>query len=59
MLFKEMIAVYSDNHTELINTNYSVINWSRGSSVTIAFVYGLNDKAIGVRSLAGVKNFFL
>jgi hypothetical protein len=48
MLFKEIITVYSDNHTELIYTNYSIINWSRGSSVTIASVYTLDDKAIRI-----------
>jgi hypothetical protein len=27
MLFKEVIAVYNENHMEFINTKYSVTNW--------------------------------
>jgi hypothetical protein len=44
MLFKEVIAVYSENH-EL------------GSSVSIVSGYGLDDHAIEVRSPAGTKEF--
>jgi hypothetical protein len=32
---------------------------SRGSSVSIVSDYGLDDRAIGVRSPAGEKGFFL
>jgi hypothetical protein len=33
------------------------INWNRGSSVSIVSDYGLDDRAIGVRSPAGAKYF--
>jgi hypothetical protein len=32
--------------------------WSRGRSGSIVSDYGLDDRAIGVRSPAGVKEFF-
>jgi hypothetical protein len=32
---------------------------SRGSSVSIVSGYGLDDRAIGIRSLAEAKGFFL
>jgi hypothetical protein len=32
-------------------------NWSRGSSGSIVPDYGLDDRAIGVRSPAGTKDF--
>jgi hypothetical protein len=32
-------------------------SWSRGSSVSIVSGYGLDDRAIGVRSPAGAKDF--
>jgi hypothetical protein len=31
--------------------------WSRGSSVSIVSDYGLDDRAIGVRSPAGAREF--
>jgi hypothetical protein len=36
---------------------YSVITWSRVSSGSIVSDYGLDVRAIGVRSLAGAKDF--
>jgi hypothetical protein len=38
---------------------YGVVFVSRGSSVSIVSVYGLEDRAIDVRSLAEAKRFFL
>jgi hypothetical protein len=32
MLFKEVIAVYSDNHDKLINTKYSVTYFKAGET---------------------------
>jgi hypothetical protein len=30
MLFKEVIAVYNENHVEFMNTKYNVTNWETG-----------------------------
>jgi hypothetical protein len=38
---------------------YGVVFVSRGSSVSIVSVYGLDDRTIDVRSLAEAKGFFL
>jgi hypothetical protein len=46
VLYKTMII--------LIGTTYF---WSRGSSGSIVSDYGLGDRAIGVRSPAGAKDF--
>jgi hypothetical protein len=40
----------------IINIRYKM-RWSRGSSVSIVFDYGLDDQAIEVRSLAEAKDF--
>jgi hypothetical protein len=37
--------------------NYDSLERSRGSSVSIVSDYGLDDRAIGVRSTAGAKDF--
>jgi hypothetical protein len=41
----------------VIITVTTVTSRSRGSSVSIVSDYGLDDRAIGVRSPAGVKDF--
>jgi hypothetical protein len=40
-----------------ILTHWGFINWSRVSSGSIVSDYGLDDRAIGVRSPAGAKDF--
>jgi hypothetical protein len=37
--------------------NYLIVFWSRVSSGSIVYDYGLDDRAIGVRSLTGAKDF--
>jgi hypothetical protein len=69
MLFKELIAVYCNNHTKPVKYkmhNYwkfkqgvHIVTGSRGSSVSIVSDYGLDDRAIEVRSPAEAKGFFL
>jgi hypothetical protein len=42
---------------EILFVALSILLWSRGSSVSIVSDYGLDDRAIGVRSPAGTKDF--
>jgi hypothetical protein len=41
----------------ILKLKYLYIERSRGSSVSIVSDYGLDDRAIGVRSPAGAKDF--
>jgi hypothetical protein len=36
---------------------YNILNWSRGSSVSIVSDYGLDDRVIEVRSPTGAEGF--
>jgi hypothetical protein len=47
----------SNNELDTICFNYCGNPGSRGSSVSIVSDYGLDDRAIGVRSPAGTKGF--
>jgi hypothetical protein len=50
-------AMNKDSHTERLIRSTSIRLRSRVSSVSIVSDYGLDDRAIGVRSPAGAKDF--
>jgi hypothetical protein len=49
--------VVLDRHTHNTFTGITILVWSRVSSGSIVSDYGLDDRAIGVRSPAGAKDF--
>jgi hypothetical protein len=51
--------IYSLSLTAVAHNLATFLNRSRGSSVNIVSGYGLDDRAIGVRSSAGAKDFSL
>jgi hypothetical protein len=49
-----------ENATQLLNYNIGIIyKVNRGSSVSVVFGYGLEDRAIEVRYPTEAKGFFL
>jgi hypothetical protein len=61
VLIPQLIIHVGDSYSrkQLFSVALSSIKCESGSSVSIVSGYGLNDRAIGIRSPAEAKGFFL